>query len=138
MTSLVLNPWMESMTWKEQTVLLTALRGPDIGGTAEVKLMVRWIRSIVLRNAAPSKTFMRETNFKSVQDIAEEKPLAFDMLPIHYITHLMHAFQVIGVRHPEPSISTRAKHVYEDFCIYLHTNPETDSEMTLRLQDEIV
>lgn len=132
----VVQDWLSSLTWKQQTVLFCALRGPDIGGSPEVKLMVRWIRSSILENAAPHKTFMKETDFKDISEIADEKPLCFDMLPTHFLGHLMHAFQVIGEFHPVEDRSKKSMKAYHDLCEYLHLNPETKEQMTSRLSDE--
>lgn len=130
--------WLSTISWKQQTVLFCALRGPDIGGSPEVKLMVRWIRSVVLENAAPGKTFMKETEFPDIAQLAEEKPLVFDMLPTHFMGHLLHAFQVIGNSvFIEKAHSKKAKKAYLDLCDYLHVNPESLHQMTDRLADEI-
>ncbi len=136
----VVKPWVSELSWKQQTVLFCALRGPDIGGSPEVKRMVRWIRSVILENAAPHKTFMKEVDFPNVAQLAEEKPLVFDMLPTHFLGHLMHAFQVIAYLHPEQkvcSVGDKARGAYKHMCEYLHVNPETKQEMITRLTDEI-
>ena len=136
--SSVVQPWVRLwLTWKEQTVLLCALRGTDSGGSREVKLMTRWMRSIVLKNAAPHKTFMGETNFKTVDRIADENPLAFDMLPVHFLGHLIHAFQIIGYKHPNERVRDIALFAYAQFCKFLHLNQETLEEMNERLKDEV-
>lgn len=138
MTSSVLQSWVtENCSWKEQTVLLCALRGPDAGGTPKVKAWVRFIRATVLQNAAPHKTFMRKESITSIQEIADNEPLTFDMLPVHYLGHLMHALQVTGYRHPDKSVQATALYAYEEFCEYLHVNPESHEQMTLRLKDEV-
>jgi hypothetical protein len=125
MTS-VMQEWTLNLTWKEQTVLLLGLRGTDSGGSKDIKLMTRWLRSIVLKNAAPEKTFMKETKFRSVKEIADDNPLALDMLPVHFFGHLMHTFEVIAYRHPDSTIKKKALGVYLDLCEYLHVNPETE------------
>ncbi|MHC1599216.1 MAG: hypothetical protein ACXQS5_00105 [Candidatus Methanospirareceae archaeon] len=134
----VFQEWLETLTWKEQTVLVLALRGTDMSGSKDVKLMTRWLRSIVLKNAAPKKTFMGETCFRDVDDIANDNPLSFDMLPVHFFGHLLHTFEVIAYRHPDPYIHNIALNVYTDMCKYLHINPETCEEMTIRLKDELM
>jgi hypothetical protein len=133
----VVRPWVTTCTWKEQTVLFCALRGPDSNGSPELKAWTRWIRSIVLQNAAPKKTFMRREEAWSIGELAEQKPLVFDMLPVHFLTHFMHAVQVIGCRHPDSDVTTVALIAYGELCEYLHVRPELMQQMTARLQDEV-
>jgi hypothetical protein len=137
MSDSVIRDWVCRLSWKEQTVLLVALRGPDLGGSRELKTAIRWIRAIVLKNAAPQKTFMKEVDFPKLADLAEEQPLVFDMLSVHFITHLMHAMQVIGYRHPNQSVAEKALGAYLNLCQYLHLNPESNKQMTSRLVDEV-
>ena len=133
----VLLSWLsDKCSWKEQTVVLCALRGPDSGGSPEVKSLVRWIRRVSLKNAAPDKTFMQVSPLESVFELAENKPLVLDMLPVHFLCHLMHAFQVISHRHSDFHIRVIAATAYDDLCDYLHVVPENERLMTIRLQDE--
>ncbi len=133
----VMQDWLFALTLKEQTVLLLSLRGSDIGATVEVKSLTRWIRSIVLRNAAPDKTFMKRTYFGRIIDMAEANPPAFDMLSVHVFGHLMHAFEIIGYKHPDTVVRAKALQAYLDLCEYMHVNPETEVEMSARLSDEV-
>ncbi len=136
-TSVIQNWLHEYCSWKEQTVVLCALRGTDSCGTPVVKSITRWIRNITLRNAAPDKTFMRVEPFPNIHTVAESRPLTFDMLPVHYLGHLMHALEVIGYRHPEINISSVAQLAYYRLCDYLHLCPETLEDFTTRLTDEV-
>ncbi len=99
--------------------------------------MTRWIRRTSLNNAAPHKTFMRDEGFPRVKDVAEDTPIAFDMLPVHFLGHLMHALEVIGYRHPHSPTARDAWEAYCDLCEYLHLNPESEEQMLNRLKDEL-
>lgn len=135
----VLQDWVsDNLTLKMQTVLLCALRGPDANGSPDLKAWTRWIRSIVLKNAAPNKTFMRQDSFVGIDVIAQRMPLALDLLPVHYFSHLMHALQVIGYEHPDPGIAVTARVAYYQLADYLHLLPESKDMMHLRLSDELV
>lgn len=137
MTSVV-QAWLaEKCSWKEQTVVLCALRGTDTRGSPELKAITRWIRRVALYNAAPNKTFMKDEGFPSIREIVETTPLILDMLPVHYLGHLMHALQVIGCHHFHFEASMLAAQGYLDLCEYLHVNPETETQMTKRLEDEL-
>jgi len=129
----VLQDWVQKLSWKEQTVLLCALRGPDHAGSPEIKGWVRWIRRRVLNNAAPNKTFMQVDRFKTIREIADLNPLALDMLPVHYVGHFAHALQIIGYR----TADAVASEAYLSLCDYLHLKPESIEDMTRRLADEV-
>lgn len=134
----VARNWLEDgCSWKEQTVLFCCMRGPDCGGSPEIKAWVRWIRAIVLHNAAPRKTFMEKVILKPIEQIAIDNPLAFDMLPVHFFGHFLHALQVIGYRHPINTIATTAERAYLQLCEYLHVYPEYPEAMGIRLEDEL-
>jgi len=133
----VLKGWLNDLTWKQQTVLLCALRGTDIGGSKFVKTATRWIRKTVLNNASPNKTFMKECEFPRIREFIEDNPLCFDMLPVHFFGHLLHAFEVIGYKHPDNKVNQVALDAYMDMCDYLHINPESKGVMEFRLSDDI-
>ena len=135
--SSVLQDWVTKLSWKEQTVLLCCLRGPDSGGSPEIKAIIRWIRKRVLENAAPSKTFMRDEMLTAIEEIAQQSPLILDMLPVHFFSHFLHALEVIAYRHPHHTTQSIAMSMYEDLCEYLHIEPEKRWAMTVRLKDEV-
>ena len=86
-----------------------------------------------MENAAPKKTFMRPEDPISFRQIADDKPLLLDMLPVHYLSHLMHALQVIAYRNNDLT----ALRAYEDLCEYLHLGLESPEVMKKRLSDEV-
>lgn len=48
----VLQPWVEQLSWMQQSVLLTSLRGPDgIRKDHTSKLLIRWLRRCVVYSA---------------------------------------------------------------------------------------
>ncbi|KKN98443.1 hypothetical protein LCGC14_0145450 [marine sediment metagenome] len=134
----VLQDWVMNLPRKEQATLITGLRGPDNASTEEIKMMVRWIRSIMLQPAEkiPS-SFLINTEFQSIKDIGKSNQQAIDMLPVHYYGHLMHTFEVIAYRHPESETRDKAFGVYSEMCDYLHLGIESNEDMTNRLQGEI-
>lgn len=134
----VVQDWVtNNCSWKEQTVLFCAIRGPDAGGSPQLKSWTRFIRRNVLQNAAPNKTFMRQEMPEQILILAGNHPLIFDMLPVHYFGHLLHALQVIAYRCDDGHVSGFADIAYRQLCAYMHLNPETSEEMTERLKDEV-
>ncbi len=52
----VLQDWVVGLPMMQQTVLLTAIRGPDnIAKYGEIKLLLRWFRRCVLLSALDGK-----------------------------------------------------------------------------------
>lgn len=133
----VVQGWVTNLSWKEQTVLLCGLRGPDFGATEEVKQITRWIRSVVLHNAAPEKPFMKEKTFERIKLLAEQKTFCLDFLTVHFFSHLVETFKIIAYRHPDKDVSTKALLAYKDLCEHMNLHPETKEEMTKRLLDEV-
>lgn len=132
----VVHCWVSDLSWKMQTTLFCSLRGPDQGANPELKLMVRWIRSVVLKNADTKSRFMKEVSFKSINEISEIYPSCIDMLSIHFYSHLLNAFEIISQKHPDKIIKRTARHTYMDLCQYLHLVPESLASMEARLSDE--
>ena len=137
MKELVLKDWLKNLTFKEQTVLLCILRGTDSGGSDEIKSWIRLIRRTVLKNAAPNKTFMRKEDVSRFLYIEKHNPLILDMLPVHFLSHLMHAVEIIGYKHPDNDTRDFFWLAYRDLCDYMHINPETREQMNNRLNDEL-
>ena len=129
----VLQDWVGEISMKEQTVILCGLRGPDAGGSDEVKALVRWIRRTVLKSADPGHGFMSTTGSPDIREF-EGTPF-LERLPVHYLGHLIHAFEVIGYRHPDVLEAGPALSAYIDLCDFLHVNAETIEQMTDRLRD---
>ena len=131
----VVQPWVNELSWKKQTVLFCALRGPDSGGHVWLKSWTRWIRRNTLQNAAPRERFMRPETIKPFKEIAEDSSYILDMLSVHYLSHLMHALQIIGNHHPVVEISLEARVAYYHLCDHLHLRVEPEMDFHLRLCD---
>lgn len=111
--SCVIKEWMHRLDWKRQTVVLLALRGPDVGASVEFKPIVRFIRSVTLENADPDKDFMKDVSFSTIKEILAKNPSAVDQLTSHFIHHLNLALMVIGYDHPSLMIRNRALEAYQ-------------------------
>jgi hypothetical protein len=117
----------------QQTVLLTAIRGPDgIPKYGPVKMLLRWYRRCILISSlegcvidtpyqplvggsfmGPSydpdevgTPFKRGTHKPDgwhpfMDDIVSQYLRELDALPHHFQMHLMHAFHIVGCKHPD-------------------------------------
>lgn len=60
---------------------------------------------------------------------------ARDEMPLHYFSHMMHAFQIVGAHHPDRTIRDFWWAIYERMCHALHLWPEAPHQLDARLGD---
>lgn len=61
--------------------------------------------------------------------------LHVDEMPHHFQLHFMHAAQIVGAHHSDPSIRIWWREFYLMIVNDAHLHPETDAEMNARLSD---
>lgn len=162
----VLQEWVMQIPMMQQTVLLTAIRGPDgLPKYGAVKMLMRWYRRCVLLSAMDGAVLPNpyeenggsftgpSVERRSVRDYpcmpgTEEmdwRPLmtkhvdeylrTVDAIPHHFHLHLMHAVEIVGYKHPDPTIRSWWNGVYLRFVNDMHLHPETEAELDKRLGD---
>lgn len=154
---IVTQEWTHSLTCMQQTVLLTAIRGPD--GVAKyhpVKFLIRWYRRCVLLGALDHNVFenpydQRGGSFtgpsyewpssldhdwrEKMNGVVEKYLQSLDELPHHFQLHLMHAAEIIGYKHPNSVIRDWWNWLYLELVKDMHLSPETEGELDFRLGD---
>jgi hypothetical protein len=134
----VVQEWLgnDNISWKQQTVVLSCLRGCD-GQTKEdlSKKLVRRIRSVVLYNAGNVDTpfMIEDMNLNEVKMIGAN----CDKYPIHFYMHALFACEIIGFKHPDEKIRKWFNEAYYILVHALHLKPETEEECDFRLQDGV-
>ena len=135
---LVVNDWLNVCSLKQQTVLLSALRGCD-GKMKEdySKPFTRKLRSVLLRNAGGV-----QTKGKFMADfVGNEELSAFisnlDHYPMHWLLHFLHAIEIVGYKHPDKLIRDFWYNLYYEIVNALHLSVESESALDVRLADEI-
>lgn len=126
-----MQKWTHDLTWKEQSALLTAIRGSDEVFNEDVRALVRWIRRVVLYDADVKGKFVHNGRILPREKV---KP-TFEYMTVHFVTHIMHALEIIGYKHPGFIISKQAEECYKTICEVLHCNPEDVKQMNARLKD---
>lgn len=58
-----------------------------------------------------------------------------DELPAHYTTHFMHAVEILGYKHPDPTVREFWNDFYARLVHALHLWPETEEQLDKRLGD---
>lgn len=142
----VLQEWVMKLPYMQQSVLLTAVRGPD-GITKEhpAKEVLRWYRRCVLLGAFEGRAFLSPSEpgggsftgpaTRPLDQIANSYFECVDELPHHFQMHLMHAAQIIGYKHPSPDVSLWWRRFYLYYVDSLHLRSESKEDMDRRLGD---
>ena len=129
---------------REQGTLLTAVRGCDLApkydddgsvrDTPERRLTA-WIRWAFMNPADPREVDIPGAFFQSRPPFPF-KASAFGHYPLHWVSHVMHACEVIGFRHPDFHTAKTGMVLYHRFAEMLHLHPETKLQMIARLSED--
>lgn len=161
----VLQPWVETLTMMQQSVLLSAIRGADgFPKGHPAKPLTRFFRRCILVSAfdqraltnpwddgggnftGPSITH-RDMEF-GVWDFASDQAKwalmsrvvddflrSRDELPLHYWDHQQHAFEILGYKHPDLTVRAFWFGIYARMARAFHFQPESEADMDMRLSD---
>lgn len=130
----VLQEWVTRLSMRQQTVLLSAIRGPDgIDKFDFVRLLVRLFRASVLKDAAPNNGFM-EGCWPTRENLQQQFLKRPDAYPFHWLMHFMHAVEILGYEMPETDAAPWHQ-LYLDMADMMHLNPESAEQMRARLRD---
>jgi hypothetical protein len=151
----VIQEWVCILSMMQQTVLLTAVRGPD--GSPKygpVKMLLRWYRRCVLLSAMDGKVLSTpreagggsftgpscrncdEDHWEPEMDgIVGDYLRELDALPHHFQLHLLHAVEILGYKHPEARVRAWWRDVYLRLVKDMHLHPESMEELDRRLGD---
>jgi len=139
----VIYDWISDLTFQQQALLMTAMRGPDNAQKDNAaKQMVRYLRGVVLKAAGVCNIKMNDNSFmwgdyskfgfeKSAVDFFDDH----DAYPHHFMMHLIHCAAVVGYKHPDQKIRSYWIWFYNNMCNCFHMNPETEAQMDERLND---
>jgi hypothetical protein len=136
--SSVIQSWLsqDNITLKQQTVVLTGLRGCDNQSKYDIsKKLVKKIRTVVLINAdAKNSDFMKNT-----MSIDELKTFVSDIgkYPTHFISHVCGCCQIIAYKHPDKYIRDWFYVAYTLIAEELNLNIETEVQCDDRLGDQL-
>ncbi len=151
----VLQPWLSDLPVMQQTVLLTAIRGPDvIAKYHRVKFLLRWFRRCVLMSAMDGRVLLTPvdpgggsfTGPSYLSDKSADWPVmmegqvsdyltATDELPHHFQMHFMHATEILGYKHPDDTIRSFWYLTYVRLVRDMHLYPESRDQLDERLGD---
>lgn len=151
-----IQDWVENLSVMQQSVLLTAIRGPDgLHKNHVAKVMLRWYRRCILISAFDKCTlddpydprggsFTGPCNYISPRYPDHSPNIAYamedyirtlDEVPHHFQLHFMHACEILGYKHPDTSCRDWWRTVYENLVSDMHLYPETEAALDRRLGD---
>lgn len=130
----VVQDWVGGMTLKQQTVVLSAIRGCDGAPKNDIsKPFVRSLRALVLKNAVEGECSFMEAEISDEEIAVFVKSL--DPYPMHWLLHFTHAVECVGYGHPDPATAAWWMQLYFKICDALHMHPETRDGWQHRLVD---
>lgn len=150
----VLQPWVTTISMMQQTVLLTAIRGPDgLPKYAAIKYLLRWYRRCILYSSmdhqiidnphdprggsflGPSYASGATAWPGHMEPIVQSYLRELDTVPHHFHMHFIHAAEIVGYKHPNHEIAKWWEALYIRFVHDLHLHPETVAQLDYRLGD---
>ena len=121
-----------------QGVLFSAVRNCDgISPNGPNKIVVRGIRELVIKSAQFVGSFNGcKPTCGELQEAMNEFIKEHDCYPTHFVSHIMHAAEVIGYMYPWPSSRELWYNFYVELCSMLHLQGESMISMVGRLKDD--
>lgn len=131
--SVVLQDWVACLPWKQQSILLSGMRGPDAANVPAIKAVNRWMRTVSQHNADPSKDYMKPAPLPDVLDVCAE----LEFLAVHYVHHFADALAVIAYGGPVGETAGYAARLHYTIAEELfHFRPEDPNTFWIRHRDK--
>ncbi len=135
-----LKNWFNELPWMMQGVLMSAIRNCDgkHNDNTPQKTLTRGVRAACIKAAVTTGSFnARRPDFAKIAEAAELFTDSYmDEMPLHYVTHLMAAAEIIGCCHPSAKVRIAWGGVYLKIVRAMHLNPETERDLRDRLADD--
>jgi len=137
----VLQDWVMELPLREQGTLLTAVRGCDVTPKYPLdsleRRLVGAIRAGFMVPADPREVDAEPGSFFVAEPPWEGfKFSALGHYPQHWVSHVMHAAEVLAYRHPSLTRRAQWAHIYTRMCHGLHVPAETFQQFEARLSED--
>lgn len=136
----VLQDWVVELPLREQGTLLTGVRGCDL--TPKLPLdsterqLVAFLRWCFMVPADPRETDAEPGAFFQSHPPYNWKASELGHYPQHWVSHVLHCFEVIAWRHPNMNVRGDAWMIYEKIVESWHLKPENRNDMIDRLSED--
>jgi len=161
----VLQAWVQKLTFMQQAVLMTAVRGPDgIPKNHKAKLLLRYFRRSFLIVCFTGEPILDPTDqgggsftgpslppidpnsehtaeedellmWEQMRELGREYLSCVDEIPHHFHLHLTHAAEILGYKHPYANVRAFWNWFYLAAVNDMHFFPESEALMDTRLGD---
>lgn len=139
----VVQEWLSTLSWKQQTVLLASFRGCDgVSKNDPSKTFTRFMRATLLKNADARSTFygpqvrLTDESRADIDDFFIDCSRgSLDQYPVHWLMHLLQAAEIVGYKCPTQAVKDYWMYFYLTGVKALHLNPETETQCDARLSD---
>lgn len=144
--SFVIQDWVGNLSFMQQSVLLTAIRGADTLPKRHVsKYLLRWYRRCILI-CAFEKVIHKTPDEPCTGNFTGSVPMGLedlwrtylqdiDSVPHHFHLHVLHASEILGYKHIDSPIRAWWSMFYRHAVQDMHVRPESEEEMDRRLGD---
>lgn len=144
----VMQPWVCELTFMQQSVLISAVRGPDgLKKHHPIKPIMRWYRRCILYSAF-DKNILNDPydagggSFtgpldpdKELNELYSDFFDILDELPYHFVSHFMTAVEILGYKHDIEYIQEWWFEFYKRMAKKLHLGIESEEDLDFRLSD---
>jgi hypothetical protein len=133
----VLQDWVMELPLREQGTLLTAVRGCDLTPKYPLdspeRQLVACIRGAFMVPADEREVDKENGSFMSRRIPTGVKFSAIGHYPQHWVSHVLHAVEVLAYRTPSAFDRRLWFMIYARFCHALHVGVETRDEFVSRM-----
>lgn len=137
--SSVLQEWVMELPLREQGTILTGIRGCDLTPkypfNSTERQLVAFLRYCTMV-PADEREIGYLGGFMQSYPPQDWSPSEIGHYPLHWVSHLMHAYQVVGYRSPNKYQLNAALTIYSAIVHSLHLNMESYDQMVARLSED--
>lgn len=135
----VLQDWVMRLPLREQGTILTNIRGcdlvPKLPLTSTARQLTGFFRYLVMNPADPREVGIEGAFFQNRLTL-DWRASELGHYPQHWYSHVMHAYEVVGYRHPDTELRGTAFQVYRKLAESMHLPIESKEDMIRRLSED--
>lgn len=135
---IVVQTWLTVLPLRMQWTALAALRCTDTPFLPLSRIVVRWLRGLILVPGNPENVTQFMALIDELPILDESGPLEKELehSPVHFFCHLMESIEVIAYEHPDKIQRDKGFEFYTKMVKILELVFETHAEMRYRLRDK--
>lgn len=134
----VLQDWVIELPLRAQGTLLTVVRGCDLVSKLPLDSTARRLVG-AMRHSFMVPHDVREVDIKGAffQSVIPFVSWSeFGHYPWHWLSHIVHAIEVLAYNHPVLSVRAEWEWLYRNACKSFHMNPETRDQWIARVNED--